>query len=255
LNALSSLDGLRIGAVSYLNTKPLIWPLDERKLELDVPAKLADRFYAGGLDVALLPIFEALLHGGGPIVDDVAIACHGEVFSVLVGSRTEFSDSGEIYLDPSSRSSAALLRVLIAEFYPQLGVRAGTPPEGAARLLIGDPAITFHRGLAEGWFCHDLGSLWRKHTGLPFVFAVWVLQRNLSRKERVACALREAKEEGLEARERIAAAEPDAAFALTYLTDHIRYGIGEPEKEAMALFARLALKHGLLRSEPVLEFV
>ena len=250
-----SLAGLRIGAVSYLNTKPLIWPFTAGDVTLDVPARLADAFYHGQLDVALLPIFEVLHHGGGPVVDDVAIACEGNVFSVLVGSRTAFADCGEIYLDPSSRSSVALLRVLIAEYYPHLRVREGAPPEEAARLLIGDPAIAFHRGLKAGWQCHDLGALWQTHTGLPFVFAAWALQRGLSNPEAVAGALRAAKEAGLGARSRIAGAEPDSDFALTYLTEHIRYGLGDREREAIALFARLAAKHGLLECEPVLEFV
>lgn len=254
MSALSSLTGLRIGAVSYLNTKPLIWPLDEAALTLDVPARLADAFYEGLLDVALLPIFEVLHHGGGLVVDDVAIGCRGPVYSVIVGSRTPFAECGEIYLDPSSRSSAALLRVLVAEYHPHVRICEGPPPEEAARLIIGDPAITFHRHLKDGWFCHDLGSIWRDHTGLPFVFAVWALRAGLKNATAVATALRECKARGLAAREEIAAGESDPAFALDYLTKSIRYDIGDQEQEAVGLFARLAEKHGLVRAAPVLEF-
>lgn len=255
MSASLSLAGLRVGAVSYLNTKPLIWPFAARDLILDVPARLADAFYQGRLDVALLPIFEVLHHGGGPVVDDVAIACKGNVYSVLVGSRTEFADCGEIYLDPSSRSSVALLRVLIAEYYPHLKVRGGEPPEQAARLLIGDPAIAFHRGRQEGWQCHDLGALWQKHTGLPFVFAAWALQKNLSDKTAPARVLRAAKEAGMRERKTIADGQPDPEFALSYLTEYVRFDLREREREAIALFARLARKHGLIENEPVLEFV
>jgi predicted solute-binding protein len=255
LSALSPLAGLRIGAVSYLNTKPLIWPLPAGGVTLDVPARLADSFYQGNLDVALLPMFEVLHHGGGSVVDDVAIACEGAVYSVLVGSRTAFSECGEIYLDPSSRSSVALLRVLIGEFYPHLSVRDGAPPEGASRLLIGDPAITFHRQLRDGWQCHDLGMLWREHTGLPFVFAAWALKKSLPNVSGVAGALRESKRSGLEAREQIALGEQDPDFARRYLTQFIRYDIGARERESIGLFARLAVKHGLLTEEPSLHFV
>jgi chorismate dehydratase len=255
LSASLSLTGLRVGAVSYLNTKPLIWPFPIRDLILDVPARLADGFYQGLFDVALLPMFEVLHHGGGPVVDDVAIACEGRVYSVLVGSRTAFEACGEIYLDPSSRSSVALLRVLIAEYYPHLRVRGGEPPEEAARLLIGDPAIAFQRGLQKGWQCHDLGALWQKHTGLPFVFAAWALQKNLSDKTTPARALRAAKEAGRAACKTIADAEPDPEFALRYLTDYVRFDLREREREAIALFAQLARKHGLIEKEPVLEFV
>jgi chorismate dehydratase len=244
-----------VGAVSYLNTKPLIWPYAAQDLILDVPARLADAFYQDQLDVALLPIFEVLLHGGGPVVDDVAIACEGHVYSVLVGSRTDFADCGEIYLDPSSRSSVALLRVLIAEYYPHLRVREGVPPDEAARLLIGDPAIAFQRGLQEGWQVHDLGALWQKHTGLPFVFAAWALQKNLLDKVAPALSLRAAKEAGMAARQTIAKGEPDPEFALDYLTNYVRFDLREREREAIALFARLARKHGLLERDPVLEFV
>ena len=103
--AASPLAGLRIGAVSYLNTKPLIRSLADEPLILDVPARLAESFYRGELDVALLPIFEVLRNGGGEVVDDVAIACRGEVYSVIVASRTAFADCETIYLDPSSRTS------------------------------------------------------------------------------------------------------------------------------------------------------
>lgn len=249
------LAGLRIGAVSYLNTKPLIWPLRTEPLVLDVPARLADLFYAGGLDVALLPIFEVLHHGGGPVADNIAIACQGNVYSVLVGSRTPFEECGEIYLDPSSRSSVALLRVLIAEYYPHLRVREGGPPDGAARLLIGDPAIAFHRHLQDGWQCHDLGALWQRHTGLPFVFAVWALREGLPERAAIAAALRDCKTQGLAVREEIAAAEDEPSFALEYLTRHIRYDVGPEEKRAIELFARLAAKHGLLDDEARVSFV
>lgn len=254
MSAPSCLAGLRIGAVSYLNTKPLIWPLEAEALTLDVPARLAGCFYAGALDAALLPVFEVLRQGGGEVVDDVAIACQGEVYSVIVGSRTPLAECGEVYLDPSSRSSAALLRVLAAEFYPHLIVREGPPPAGAARLLIGDPAIAFHRGLADGWLSHDLGALWQKRTGLPFVFAFWVLRKGLPGGPGVAEALRECKRRGLAARGAIAASEPDPAFALEYLTRYIRYDIGDREREAIALFAALSEKHGLIETKPVLDF-
>ncbi len=255
MNALASLAGLRIGAVSYLNTKPLIWPLDPADVVLDVPARLADAFYDGRLDVALLPIFEVLHHGGGLVVDDVAIACRGEVYSVIVVSRKLFADCGEIYLDPSSRTSAALLRVLIAEYHPHLRVCEGPPPEDAARLLIGDPAIAFHRELPPGWLCQDLGELWQAHTGLPFVFAVWAVRAGLENAPQIAGALRESKRLGLAAREQIAVGESHPEFARDYLNRQIRYDVGQPERDAISWFVTLAERHGLIERTPALEFV
>ncbi|HEY5813708.1 MAG TPA: MqnA/MqnD/SBP family protein, partial [Terrimicrobiaceae bacterium] len=134
--------GLRIGPVPYLNARPLVWGLDPTCLETDVPATLSAKFFASRLDVALLPVFDILRYGTASIVDDVGIACFGEVYSVIVASRTSFSESQAIYLDPASRSSVALLRVLLAEYYSGGPAIIEEPriPHDAARLLIGDAA-------------------------------------------------------------------------------------------------------------------
>jgi len=243
--ALSFRSDLRIGAVSYLNTKPLIQALAADALRLDVPSNLARDFYAGKLEVALLPLFAVLQAGGGRLVDDVAIACRGEVYSVFVASRGAFADCGEIYLDPSSGSSSALLRVLLAEYYPGSHdvVAEGDVPGDAARLLIGDPAIRFRQHQGTAWNYHDLGALWRKHTGLPFVFAVWAVAEEAVG---IGGVLRSAKISGLAARGEIAAGENDPGFALRYLTENIRYNIGPEEREAVSLLETLARRHGVL---------
>jgi chorismate dehydratase len=242
----SALAGLRIGPVSYLNSKPLIWGLNPALLDTDVPAELSRKFFAGKLDIALLPVFEILRAGGARIVDDVAIACQGEVYSVIVASRTGFASSGKIYLDPASRSSAALLRVLVAEYYPEGPLISGNEgiPEDGARLLIGDSAIEFRRRNGTAWRYHDLGLLWQKHTGLPFVFAVWAVSARTS--PGVFNALRAVKAQGLAARRQIALREPDPDFALQYLTNHIRYDAGSAEKMAIRRFESLSRRHGVL---------
>jgi chorismate dehydratase len=242
----SALAGLRIGPVPYLNARPLIWGLSPALLDTDVPAELSRKFFAGGLDVALLPVFEILRAGSGRIVDDVAIACQGEVYSVIVASRTTFAESGTIYLDPASRSSTALLRVLAAEFYPHGPSMAEGEviPENAARLLIGDAAIEFRRRNGAAWHYHDLGLLWQQHTGLPFVFAVWAVSERANPS--VFDALRLIKAEGLAAREQIAQGEPSPDFALRYLTKYIRYNMGSAEKVAIRRFESLSRLHGIL---------
>lgn len=243
-----SLAGLRIGAVSYLNTKPLIDALSG-PVVLDVPAVLARDFYAGELDVALLPFFAVLRAGGGRLVDDVAIACRGDVYSVFVAAKGPFKDCREIYLDPSSRSSAALLRTLLAEFYPggPRIVEAAEIPENAAHLLIGNPAIEFRKQMGAGWRYHDLGGLWHRHTGLPFVFAVWAVKEPVD--PLVGRLFRDLKTVGLERRPEIAAREADPEFAFRYLKEFIRYDIGVDEKRAMALFEELARRHGVLSGD------
>lgn len=246
--ALTALKGLRIGPVSYLNTKPLIRGLDPATLHAAVPAQLAEKFFAGELDAALLPMFEILRAGGGTLVDNVAIACEGEVYSVIVASRTDFAGTERIHLDPASRSSSALLRVLLAEFYPEGPEIAEEKkiPADAARLLIGDAAIKFRQQNGDAWQYHDLGKLWEEHTGLPFVFAAWIVALPANKKPAVFKAFRALKERGLAEREAIAAEQPDPAFALKYLTDYIRYDLGPEEKRAIRLFETLARQHGVL---------
>lgn len=247
--------GLRVGAVSYLNTKPLIRGFESGSLILDVPARLSALFLAGELDAALLPIFEILRTGGGAFVDDVAIACRGPVFSVLVASQCDFADCGTIYLDPSSRSSAALLRALVAEYHPQIQIVEGLAPENAARLIIGDPAIRFRNEHVAPWRYHDLGAIWQEHTGLPFVFAAWALTPGLPGERELADLFRESKRLGVEQTQAITAGEADPEFAQRYLTEFIRFDLGDEEKAAIEKFAELAMKHSLIESKPTLRFV
>ena len=149
----SALSGLRIGPVSYLNAKPLIWGLNSNLLQTDVPAALSEQFFAAKLDIALLPVVDILRAGAASIVDNVGIGCDGEVFSVVVASRTSFLETRKIHLDPASRSSTALLRVLLAEFYPEGPqiVEGEEIPDDGARLLIGDSAISFRRCKGSTW--------------------------------------------------------------------------------------------------------
>jgi chorismate dehydratase len=243
----SALAGLRIGPVPYLNAKPLIWGLNPSLLETDVPSELSRKFFAGQLDVALLPLFEVLRVGGARVVDDVAIACRGAVHSVIVASRTSFAKSGTIYLDPASRSSSALLRVLVAEFYPggpTVACGGEAIPEDGARLLIGDGAIDFRRRHGTPWNYHDLGLLWQNHTELPFVFAVWAVSEGAS--PRVFDTLRSVKADGLAARKQIALSHPDPDFAFRYLTECIHYDLGSKEKSGIRRFESLSRRHGVL---------
>lgn len=248
MTAASALSGLRIGPVSYLNTKPLIWGIDRSSLSPDVPSALARKFFGGELDAALLPVFEVLRAGGGTLVDNVAIACDGDVYSVIVASRSEFPDCGTIHLDPASRSSAALLRVLLAEYFPggPVVADAAAIPADGARLLIGDAAMQFRTHRGSTWQYHDLGGLWKTCTGLPFVFAVWAVSERIGGRPAVFEAFRTLKAGGLLARKEIAAAEDDPDFAFRYLTQSIRYDLGDPEKRALRLYETLCRRHGIL---------
>jgi len=238
------LNGLRIGCVPYLNARPLVRGIEEH-VTFEVPALLADRFAGGDYDVALLPVFEAFRQPEAAIVDGVSISCLGAVRSVILAHRDPLEDVAEIVLDPASRTSANLLRILLAERFrlaPRLVSETDNPH--SARLIIGDPALAFQSHRPSGWRLLDLGQAWHEWIGLPFVFAVWVLRPGLS--FRVAAALRDVAANGIAHRGEIAAREADPAAALAYLTRHIRHTLGSPEKQAMTRFRHLLKKNALL---------
>src|SRR5436309_10912027 len=222
----------RIGAVNYLNTKPLICDLEqlapEAELVLDVPSRLADRLAAGELDVALIPVIEYFRAGGRySVVPGVSIATRGPVLSVTLFSKKPWPEIRRVALDAGSRTSAALTQILLRKRY---GVAPEVAPlamdqhaedvDADAVLLIGDRAM---RACLPGFaHAYDLGQEWFEWTGLPFVYAVWAVRdgADLGGVEHV---LAEAKRRGLQAAGRIAQAEApglelDAGFCRRYLS-------------------------------------
>src|SRR5438105_9924425 len=206
---------VRIGAVNYLNSKPLIYELPllapEAELTLDVPSRLADRLGEGSLDVALIPVIEYFRAGSYSILPNIAIASRGPVLSVTLFSRVPWQEIRCVALDEGSRTSAVLAQILLRKRY---GVRpeiqslamdqSADEVNADAVLLIGDRAM---RACLPG-FAHafDLGQEWHDWTGLPFVYAVWAVREGVDLGP-VAGALVEAKRRGLQQVGPIAARE------------------------------------------------
>src|SRR3954467_2550652 len=196
---------IRVGAVNYLNTKPLIEGLasfaPHAELHLDLPSRLADRLAAGDLDVGLIPVIEYFRAGNYTVVPGVSIASRGPVLSVTLFSRVPWPDIRSVALDEGSRTSAALARILLEKRYgvhPQtvqlpMGVAADDMTTDAV-LLIGDRAM---KACLPG-FAHafDLGQEWFDWAGLPFVYAVWAVREG-AELGNVAWALGEAKRRGM----------------------------------------------------------
>jgi chorismate dehydratase len=260
---------LRIGCVKYLNARPLIrgWP---GHVEFDHPSALCQRLAKGQLDVALVSSFEFLRNPIYRIVDDVSISSDGPVYSVVVAHRGEFSNIEEIELDPASETAANLLRCLLAELglTPRLigGAResAGLP---GARLLIGDQAIRFrqtHAGEFQFW---DLGEQWKKLTGLPFVYALWLIRPEVADAQGVANHLRAVRDENLASLDELietavaGIADPGSPkitreFLGRYYREHLGFSFGEEEKNGLRKFANLCAKHGMLRGrDPVFSVI
>jgi chorismate dehydratase len=198
-----------VGAVSYLNSKPLIFGLEERlqgrKLILDLPSRLADQLARRELDVALIPSVEFLRGDGLSIISDACIACRGPVRSVQLLFRKPPADVRTLALDEGSRTSCALSQVLL---FQQFGIVPTLKPlpiaasldsiDADALLVIGDRAMSLDTSkYVAAW---DLGHEWTRMTGLPFVFAMWVANPifdALESADELAYALRSARDEGL----------------------------------------------------------
>lgn len=238
----------RIGSVKYLNAAPLTRGI-ESELILATPSKLAEMIRRDELDAALVSITEVLLNDRYDILDGIAIASLGEVYSVLLAHRKPLAEVKEIFCDTASLTSVNLLKVLLAEH--------GLKPEfkplenyGAAAekdyvLIIGDRAIEFQRA-PHTHEIFDLGAAWTDMTRLPFVYAVWALRRGIENRE-LRRELREAKSFGLETIDYIIESRPefDVDFRRDYFEWHIHYHLATDEKRAIAKFCDLLRKHGL----------
>ena len=246
---------VRIGAVSYLNSKPLIEGLEqfahEADLILDYPSRLADDLAVGELDVGLIPSVELLRNPEYEIISDACVATHGPVMSVKLYFRTHPGEVKTLALDEGSRTSAVLAQIMLAERYgvrpnlEQLPLGCSTEASTAdAVLLIGDRAMhDFSEDFAETW---DLGDEWTSWTGLPFVFALWAARggSDLGSLDESLC---QARDLGLEHVDEIAEREAqalgiDRQTAYTYLTENLHFRLSSAERNGLKLFRDLAAR-------------
>lgn len=233
-------DGLPIGSVPYLNAVPLTVGLEDGLVRLS-PSRLAFEFKEGHLASALLSVTEALLSPGMDILDGVAIVCRGPVYSVILAHQDPLDSIQEIAVDAASCTSVNLLRLLLRwrGLAPRLIPFSSYSSAGQTRniLLIGNPAIEFRRRRYPHRIV-DLGAEWYRQTGLPFVFAVWILRRG-RHNQQLRMALLQAQREGLQQLDRLAArgVEFDSEFRRRYLGGYIRYRMDTDEKRAIHFFS------------------
>ena len=229
----------RIGSVPYLNALPLTCGIDA-ETEFLPPSRLAKRLRSGDLAAGLVSLTEVLFHDLYDILDGVAVASDGPVKSVFVAHKKPLDQVNVIQCDTASLSSLNLLKVTLARrgLSPRLDplddyARAA---ELEAVLLIGNPGLEFLRSL-HGHQILDLGQAWREDTGLPLVYAVWAIRRD-QREQGLCEALLHAKREGLARLDELIANHPefDADLRAAYLRKHIRFDLGEREKQGIARF-------------------
>jgi chorismate dehydratase len=258
---------IRLGAVSYLNTRPLVYGLereaDRFDLRFDVPAKCAELLHSNDVDLGLIPSIE---YPGRDyrIVPGISIASDGPVASVAIFSKVPIRNIRSLALDTSSRTSIALLRVLCARWFeiaprfvtmsPDLDRMLG---ECDAALVIGDNALFADHGKL-GLEKVDLGEEWIGMTGLPFVYAFWAGRPGVVGQDDVA-ALQNAREEGISATATIGRQLfPDnpekAARADLYLRENVQYALSDPEIAGLRRFYELAAEIGVLPSAEAPRF-
>ena len=258
---------IRLGAVSYLNTRPLVHGLERQSerfsLRFDVPARCAELLHAGAVDLGLIPSIEYPGHDYR-IVPGVSIASDGPVASVAIFSKVPTEHIRSIALDTSSRTSVALLRVLCARWFDIEPRLVSMPPDLErmiaacdAALVIGDNAL-FAEHEPLGLEKVDLGEEWIGMTGLPFVYAFWAGRPGILGAADIA-ALQNARDSGLTAtatigREAFPASPDKAARADLYLRENVKYALGEPEISGLKRFYDLAAEVGVLPASEVPRF-
>lgn len=264
---------LRLGIVPYLNVMPLLEGLDKTFPASNwvraTPRELAGLLASGEVDVATLPIFEALRAGTYQLVPKCAIASIGPVRSVALYATCPLNRIKRVLLDRSSLTSVHLARIVCKEYlglepeyeFSSGPLRANDDPFAGghdAVAVIGDTALAW-----RGRFPHvlDLGSAWNQMTNLPFVYAAWVARPDAELTEEELRAFHQARREGCrlsyEIARRVAGDDPAQLLDIVeYLTRAIHYKLGHEEMRGIDAFRRRLIEHGFLpRTTSCLELL
>lgn len=269
--------GLRISAISFLNTAPLMWDFEhgdagrDFQIEYTIPSACAAALAANQADIGIIPAFTYAEIPGLVILPNIAIAAKERVRSILLVSKKPISDIRSVAADTSSRTSVALLQVLFTKF---LGGRRELNPhppqldamlrDHDAALLIGDAALQVPGDC--GYELHDLAYLWRQHTGQPFVFAFWAVRLDALHRQSPGMGLtrifQQSRDHGLEPRNldviskewapKLGLSEMDIRL---YLTENIDYHLDRENHAGLRLFLQYSQEIGLVPAAPELRFL
>lgn len=259
----------KVSVVQYLNAVPLVWGMlkgvqqGRYALEFMTPAACADAVRLGKADLGIIPSIEYQRLDRAQVLSGISIASKEEVKSVLLLSKVPIEKIQTVAVDNSSRTSAALLRILMRKFYSRWVNVTPSAPKPAqmlkradAALVIGDPALTYDGQVPE---VYDLAAEWKKFTGLPFVFALWV-GREEAKVGRYRKDFEDSRDYGLAHIDAIAAEyapklnmQPPGVKA--YLTQNVDYSLDEENRKGLRLFYKLAREAGIIPVEKDLYFV
>ena len=254
------MDKIKVTAVSYLNTKPLLYGILKNKvaeqidLQLNIPSVCAEKLNTGEADLGLIPVAAIAELNHAEIVSDFCIGATGAVKTVCIFSETPIEAVKKIHLDYHSRTSVELTKVLLKEYWKLsptlLPSQPGFEDEisgTTAGLIIGDRAIGLDKKFP---YCYDLGEIWLKHTGLPFVFAAWVSTKPLP--PLFLQQFNEAMKQGV-------AEIPQFMFLLPapqedfnleeYFTHNISYELDNNKKKGLSLFLKSIQENSAIQNK------
>lgn len=257
-----------IAASSYSNTAPLIWSFlygsnhGKAELTLDnAPARSAELLSKGRVDAALVPVIASQFIDGVKLYPGVCVGAKEQVRSVCIVSRSnDLNDVRSVSLDTSSRTSAALVKIIFREFLgrepqwrdaaPDVEAMLG---ESDAALLIGDPALAIRP--TDTLHKFDLAEVWRSYTGLGFVFAMW-----MTCADSIPIDLAAARNEGIAHIDDIVSNYlpeiPLTREDMTgYLSENISYTVSDEMRRGMELYLKLAAKHNVSPGFKAVEFL
>lgn len=259
---------VRLGAVSYLNVRPLVYGLDQRpdlfSLRFDVPAICAELLEAGEIDLGMVPSIAHLDRPGDLVVPAVCIGSEGPVASVALFTRRPLDQIRTVALDVSSRTSAVLTRILCARQFGISPTFVSHPPDLSAMLAVADAALVIGDAAlfvdARTFDAEkvDLGEVWTAMTGLPFVWAFWAGRPDAVDAESVGM-LQEAAESGMARSDALADAycadQPGRRpVARQYLRQHLQFRMTPRFLEGLRTYYREAHALGLIQAPPPLAF-
>jgi chorismate dehydratase len=239
---------IRVGAVSYLNTKPLLYGIehspviDEISLITDYPARIADKLLQNEIDIGLVPVAMILKMKEYHINTRFCIGCDGPVASVCLFSEVPLEEIETVLMDYHSRTSVALARLLLEKHWKLNPAIKPAGPDflnqikgSTAAVVIGDSALEQTKISA---YRYDLGQSWKEMTGLPFVFAAWISNRKLD--ETWLSKFDRANEFGIENIPELLKSQGDQPFDLRkYYTEHLSYTLDLEKEKGMNLFLKM----------------
>jgi chorismate dehydratase len=270
---------MHFALISFLNARPLWWglthaPSEGETFEFTLPARCADLVADGRAHLGLVPAIELARIPGVVALPSICIASRTEVRSVLLVSRVPFEEIRSVSLDPASRTSVALARILLGErLGPEVYAKIRFDPAERNRLVdleghdaavvIGDPALQIAREPHRYAYRYDLVSEWNAMTGLPFVFAVWTGRRELLENNDCAALLRRLEASRDFGRGQLSAIAREASEEIgvpygelmSYFTEALHYDLGAEERSALARFYSLARKYALIEAGREIEWL